>query len=489
MITEVKYIILLSMLLVLNEIVYSQLIFSDNFDNGRIDSATLISGNLYSISPATTLYFRITGALGQTPQFRVYQGTDYIFRNAHRMVYRYNSQSNWTFFDTGYVNPSYYYFFYNKTQFLQDTVFIAYWFPWTYTQMSNYMNQIHGNNYVKKDYPRGYSAQNRAVYGFEVTDTTYPLSGKTHIVIVSRQHIYESIGSHISRGMSNYLIHGTDSFAVNLRKKTVFHFYPMVDPDGVYNASRIGHDMNRSWYWDTTPSPNSEINILRKAILQETNRNALFAFDIHSHGGYAGDYYYWGFKTGPSPYPQYAINLVRKIRKNDSLFNSGNSIISGNINGDVWTQDTTIGLADWWFYSSLKAVSFALEPGSVPVQTQDRIEKVGVSICRGIYEMLFLVTPVNTISTVIPAKYSLHQNFPNPFNNTSKFKFEISKLGHVKILVSDVMGRVVKTIINESLQPGIYETTFDGSELSSGVYFYQMISGNYSETKKLILLK
>lgn len=94
------------------------------------------------------------------------------------------------------------------------------------------------------------------------------------------------------------------------------------------------------------------------------------------------------------------------------------------------------------------------------------------------------------------SSYSLSQNYPNPFNPTTKIKFDVVKSGNVKIVVYDVTGREVQTLVNKKFQPGTYETTFDGSGLTSGVYFYRMVirqSGSstdgYSETKKMIYLK
>jgi photosystem II stability/assembly factor-like uncharacterized protein len=96
---------------------------------------------------------------------------------------------------------------------------------------------------------------------------------------------------------------------------------------------------------------------------------------------------------------------------------------------------------------------------------------------------------VQNISSEVPSSYSLKQNYPNPFNNTSNLKFQISKLGNVKIIVYDVMGREVQMLVNETLQPRIYETTFDGSMLPSGVYFYKLTSGDFSETKRMLMIK
>jgi hypothetical protein len=71
----------------------------------------------------------------------------------------------------------------------------------------------------------------------------------------------------------------------------------------------------------------------------------------------------------------------------------------------------------------------------------------------------------------IPVSFSLKQNYPNPFNPTTKFKFEIAKLGNAKLVVFDILGRVVKTLVNGQLKPGTYEVDFDASHLTSGVYF------------------
>jgi photosystem II stability/assembly factor-like uncharacterized protein len=96
---------------------------------------------------------------------------------------------------------------------------------------------------------------------------------------------------------------------------------------------------------------------------------------------------------------------------------------------------------------------------------------------------------IQNISREIPSSYSLGQNYPNPFNSSSKFKFEISKLGNVKIVVYDIQGRNVQTLVNDRLQPGTYETTFDGSMLTSGVYFYRMVTKDFTEVKKMLTIK
>ncbi|HWQ81081.1 MAG TPA: T9SS type A sorting domain-containing protein [Ignavibacteria bacterium] len=100
-----------------------------------------------------------------------------------------------------------------------------------------------------------------------------------------------------------------------------------------------------------------------------------------------------------------------------------------------------------------------------------------------------VLTDVENISSEIPSSYALSQNYPNPFNQTSIFKFQCSMKGHVNVSVYDIAGREVRTLVNETLQPGTYEVRFDGSGLNSGVYFVRMTAGDFTETRKTVLLK
>ena len=92
------------------------------------------------------------------------------------------------------------------------------------------------------------------------------------------------------------------------------------------------------------------------------------------------------------------------------------------------------------------------------------------------------------------AKYSLHQNFPNPFNPTTTLRYDLPEQGHVRITIYDMLGRDVKTLINEYQDPGyksiIWDATNDyGKPVSAGMYLYQIQAGEYMQTKKMVYLK
>lgn len=85
--------------------------------------------------------------------------------------------------------------------------------------------------------------------------------------------------------------------------------------------------------------------------------------------------------------------------------------------------------------------------------------------------------------------YGLSQNYPNPFNPTTNFEFRVAEYGFVSIKVYDVLGREVKILVNEERPAGSYKVIFDAGDLSSGVYFYKMQAGSFTDTKKFILLR
>jgi hypothetical protein len=88
-----------------------------------------------------------------------------------------------------------------------------------------------------------------------------------------------------------------------------------------------------------------------------------------------------------------------------------------------------------------------------------------------------------------PNEYKLEQNYPNPFNPTTKISYQIPGMSFVSLKVYDILDNETATLINEERPIGNYEIEFNGSYSSSGVYFYQLKTGNFIQTKKMLLLK
>mgnify|MGYP003537044038 FL=1 len=89
----------------------------------------------------------------------------------------------------------------------------------------------------------------------------------------------------------------------------------------------------------------------------------------------------------------------------------------------------------------------------------------------------------------IPELFSLSQNYPNPFNPVTNIKFSIPTGGNVKLTVFDITGKEVAVLVNQNMNAGNYTADFDASQLSSGIYFYTLSSGSYTDTKKMVLVK
>ncbi|MFI5211430.1 MAG: T9SS type A sorting domain-containing protein [Ignavibacteria bacterium] len=96
---------------------------------------------------------------------------------------------------------------------------------------------------------------------------------------------------------------------------------------------------------------------------------------------------------------------------------------------------------------------------------------------------------IEPISGEVPTSFSLMQNFPNPFNPSTAIRFDIPKASFVSIVVYDIMGREVEVLANENARAGKYEVKWNASVYSSGIYFYTLRTGDFSQTKKMILTK
>ena len=113
----------------------------------------------------------------------------------------------------------------------------------------------------------------------------------------------------------------------------------------------------------------------------------------------------------------------------------------------------------------------------------------------GNYEVYFKKNPtgnpigIQQTSTEVPSGFELSQNYPNPFNPATNIKISVPKSEFVRLSVYDVTGKEVAALVNEKLSAGVYNVDFNASELSSGVYFYRLTSGSFTDVKKMMLVK
>jgi hypothetical protein len=107
----------------------------------------------------------------------------------------------------------------------------------------------------------------------------------------------------------------------------------------------------------------------------------------------------------------------------------------------------------------------------------------------GIVTTICSFVGIQPISNELPVSYKLYQNYPNPFNPSTSFKFQVASYGLIKLVIYDVLGKIVADLVNTELKPGTYVAEWNGSNYPSGVYFYNLSAGDYTETKKMVLIK
>lgn len=99
------------------------------------------------------------------------------------------------------------------------------------------------------------------------------------------------------------------------------------------------------------------------------------------------------------------------------------------------------------------------------------------------------MSSVETVTGQVPDRFALEQNYPNPFNPTTSIQFQIPRACLVHLEVFDLLGREVASLISQELQPGVYEKSFHGTGLKSGIYIYRLQAGTLTEVRKAILLR
>lgn len=161
-------------------------------------------------------------------------------------------------------------------------------------------------------------------------------------------------------------------------------------------------------------------------------------------------------------------------------YNKG--VFSTANNGSSWSENNS-GLPFYFngsetFYSMINCISFDSQGFAYACTFDD-----------GVYKSTASTTGVLSNSGALPKEFKLYQNYPNPFNPVSNIKFQIPKSANVRLMIFNILGEEVSILLNRKLLPGTYEITWEAANFPSGVYFYRLEAGDYSEARKMILLK
>jgi hypothetical protein len=122
------------------------------------------------------------------------------------------------------------------------------------------------------------------------------------------------------------------------------------------------------------------------------------------------------------------------------------------------------------------------------------LDETEIQLTRNHTLPYIIPTSVQPTPYGVPVTYQLEQNYPNPFNPSTTIRYELRAAAHVLLKIYDILGREVKTLVNEQNSPGTFQVVWNGenafgNRVASGVYFYQLKAGTFAETKKLLLLR
>jgi photosystem II stability/assembly factor-like uncharacterized protein len=158
------------------------------------------------------------------------------------------------------------------------------------------------------------------------------------------------------------------------------------------------------------------------------------------------------------------------------ILGSNGGIKRSTDNGLTWTLTPTPGVTNLkhfdFYHTGMIVYGYAVSSDGNVIKLVDTLN---------------ILTGIN--NNQIPGNYSLDQNYPNPFNPSTSINYSIAAAGFVKLSVYDALGREIDVLVNEVKHPGNYESVWDASGFNSGVYFYKLQSGEFTQTKKMILIK
>jgi len=178
------------------------------------------------------------------------------------------------------------------------------------------------------------------------------------------------------------------------------------------------------------------------------------------------------FWTFPQSNSNVNLNAVTFINSSVAFIAGNSGLIFKTTNeGFNWSYQS-VG-----YPNNLKDISFINE------QTGWTVGENGIVLRTGI------PVGIEKVGNNIPSQFELYQNYPNPFNPLTNIKFDLMISSYVKLIVYDILGKEIEILLNQKINAGSYEYRWNGINLPSGTYFYRFITEDYSETKKMILIK
>lgn len=336
-------------------------------------------------------------------------------------------------------------------------------------------------------------------------DSTYIVSNiiKSNKASTHGGGIYFSSQGIIARNIITENIVGEEDFHFGTGGGISVHYHPCVISGGSKNSNYV--------FGNISEISNQELGT--QIITSDLEENIDARFN------------YWGSNTNPNDTTQIfgdldiepLVNEVIEPNSNDLIISPSPVVIDTNLMSGIYKQKINFYNVSKSLSDSIEVFSITSKKGLVDISRANfiidaisedsvsftfnvneiisNIDTINVTTSEGNFLITFYIlgedttTGINQNSIDVPAQYELSQNYPNPFNSSTKIRYSIPTTDFVQIKLYDILGREIQTLLNDYKSAGIYEVEFSTNELPSGVYFYKMLSGDYSKINKMILLK
>ena len=336
----------------------------------------------------------------------------------------------------------------------------------------------------------GASVQNRALWELTISENP-ELSSIHRIYIHARTHPGEEESFWVTNEIINLLL--SDSpFAEFVRANCVFHIIPMYNPDGVElgfaRENANGVDIESGW--DDEPLE-PEVTVLRNRFIELMTTDNPVEVALNMHSAYlCTRYFVYHDAAGTSE--NYAVLEQQFISGIQSYFPGGFE------NWDYfvsWTSGTPDQYPESWWWMTHGESVMALTYEDMNCEEAGLYDFTAYAMVRGVCDYIELnYLDIAGENGNHPTGISLHQNYPNPFNPITTLRYDLPEDAMVTITITDIIGRLVKTLINDQQTAGYKSIQWNainnlGEPVSNGLYLYTVQAGEFKQTKKMVLLR
>jgi 1,4-alpha-glucan branching enzyme len=337
-------------------------------------------------------------------------------------------------------------------------------------------------NYNYNQATMGYNTNNESDFSWGYYGTRN--WAKPHLVTYMESHDEERLMyKNVTWGNSSGSYNITDTTtAIQRIKMAGAFFFTYPGPKMIWQFGDLGYDYSIDYNGRTGEKP------IRWDYFEEERREKLFkTFAALIKLRKENEVF-----RSPQTQVEFWLNDQNGRKRIRLIHSSMNVSIIGNFG--VVSQDVNPNLIHpGWWYDFFSGDSFAVSGSSLPVNLQPGEFHIYTDLRLETPEP-GLVTNINNDSEIVPLSYRLSQNYPNPFNPSTTVQFELPRLSKVNLVIFDLLGRKVKTLVNKSVAPGKYEVQWNGRNesgvpVSSGIYILHFRAGKFEQNRRIILLK